>query len=68
MNKHAVSFQLRVLKTEFMKKVNVYGVEMTSIQEMKFSQFLNKGDTPAMNTLTEKERFDFTNEWLNKNK
>ena len=47
-----------------MKKVNVYGVEMTSIQEMKFSQFLNKGDTPAMNTLTEKERFDFTNEWL----
>ena len=45
-----------------MKKVNVYGGEMTSIQEMKFSQFLNKGDTPAMNTLTEKERFDFTNE------
>ena len=60
--------EISTMPSEFMKKVNVYGVEMTSIQEMKFSQFLNKGDTPAMNTLTEKERFDFTNEWLNKNK
>ena len=47
-----------------MKKVNVYGVEMTSIQEMKFSQFLNKGDTQAMNTLTKEERFQFTDNWL----
>ena len=48
-----------------MKKVNVYGVEMTSIQQTKFSQFLNKGDVPAMNTLTEKERTELTKKWLN---
>lgn len=46
-----------------MKTVNVYGVEMTSIQEMKYSQFLNKGDTPAMNTLTKEERFEVTKKW-----
>jgi len=48
------------------KTVTVYGVEMTSIQEMKFSQYLNKGDVPAMNTLTKEERHNFTNDWLQK--
>lgn len=46
--------------------ITVYGVEMTSIQEMKFSQYLNRGDVPAMNTLTKEERYSFTNDWLQK--
>lgn len=50
-----------------MKIVNIYGVEMTPIQEIKFSQFLNKGDAPAMNTLTKEERFEFTKKWKNEN-
>lgn len=50
-----------------MKKVNVYGVEMTLIQEMKFSQHLQKTESPSMNTLTKLERFNFTNKWLKNN-
>jgi hypothetical protein len=57
---------VRDLKFDFnMKKINVYGVKMTSVQEMKFSQYLNRSDTAAMNTLTEKERFELTKKWLN---
>ena len=47
-----------------MKIVDVYGIEMTSIQEMKFSQFLNRGDSPAMNTLTKEQRYEFAKKWL----
>jgi predicted transcriptional regulator len=41
----------------------VYGVEMTSLEEMHFAKFLaNKGI--AMNTKTKEERYSITKEWL----
>ena len=39
-----------------MKIVDVYGIEMTSIQEMKFSQFLNRGDSPAKKWLADQNQ------------
>ena len=50
-----------------LKKVNVYGVEMTPIQEMKFSQFLQRPETKAMNTLTKKERYELVKKWKDEN-
>lgn len=47
-----------------MKIVDVYGIEMTSIEEMKFSQYLDKSDLPAMNTLTKEERLETAKKWL----
>jgi hypothetical protein len=45
------------------KKKTVYGVEMTSLQEMQFAKYRdNKGI--AMNTLTEIERFELTKNWV----
>ena len=49
------------------KKKIVYGVEMTSLQEMQFAKYRdNKGI--AMNTLTETERVELTKSWYNDNK
>jgi hypothetical protein len=46
------------------KKKIIYGVEMTLLEEMQFAKYRdNKGI--AMNTLTEKERFELTNNWKN---
>jgi len=45
------------------KKKTVYGVEMTSLQEMQFAKYRdNKGI--AMNTLTKIERIELTKNWL----
>lgn len=46
------------------KKVDCYGVEMTTIENFKFSVFLTDPINPAMNTLTKEERFNFAKEWL----
>jgi len=47
------------------KTKNVFGVELTSIQNMKFSQYLQKTEVPSMNTLTKEERYELTKQWLN---
>lgn len=47
-----------------MKKSNYYGVEMTSIQEMKFNQYIQRPEVPSMNTLTKEERFELASTWL----
>lgn len=50
-----------------MKKVTVYGVEMTSIQEIMFSKYRdNKGI--AMNTLRPEERKKKAQDWLSDQK
>lgn len=50
-----------------MKTTNCYGVELTSIQEMKLSQYLQRPEVPAMNTLIKEERFELTKNWLTNN-
>lgn len=50
-----------------MKTTNYYGVELTSIQGMKFNQYLQRPEVPAMNTLTKEERFELTKNWLTNN-
>lgn len=47
------------------KTVSVYGVELTPIQEMKFSQYLQRPNAIAMNTLTGLQRYELTKKWLN---
>jgi hypothetical protein len=47
------------------KTVRVFGVELTPIQEMKFSQFLQRPNAIAMNTLTRLQRYELTKQWLN---
>lgn len=42
----------------------IYGVKMTSLQEMQFSKFRNENGI-AMNMLTEAERLELTQNWLN---
>lgn len=50
-------------KNKQMKKYNVYGVEMTSFQEMVFCKYLvNQGI--AMNTKTKHERYLITENWI----
>lgn len=43
----------------------VYGVEMTPLQEIKFSQYLQNPEIPAMNTLTKEERIELVKKWIN---
>ena len=45
------------------KKLNVYGVEMSEIENMMFSKYVNNNNI-AMNTLTEAERKEVTENWL----
>lgn len=47
-----------------MKKVNVYGVEMTSIQEMMFAKFREQKGV-SMNTLNSSQRTQLAEEFLN---
>ena len=48
-----------------MKKTKlVYGVEMTSLEEMPFAKYRDSKGI-AMNTLTEAERFELTKNWKN---
>lgn len=49
-----------------MKKYLVYGIEMTSIQNMMFSKYVNDNNI-SMNTKTEKERMEITADWLKNN-
>lgn len=42
----------------------VHGVEMTPSQEMRFSQYLQNVETPAMNTLIKEERFQLVKKWI----
>lgn len=46
------------------KTKNVFGVELTSIQNMKFSQYLQRPEVPSMNTLTKQQRFELVKKWL----
>jgi len=50
-----------------MKIYVVYGVEMTSLQELIFSKYLNNSNI-AMNTKTYEERKAIANEWLKSQK
>jgi len=50
-----------------MKTETVYGVQMTSLQNMMFSKYVSNNNI-AMNTHTEAERTRITQEWLDNNK
>lgn len=50
-----------------MKTEIVYGVEMTEIENMIFSKFLSNNGI-AMNTMTESQRTECTQLWLNQNR
>ncbi len=43
----------------------VYGVKMTSLQNMMFSKYI-ANNSIAMNTKSEQERKELTQNWLNK--
>ncbi len=45
------------------KKTEVYGVTMTSLEEMKFDKYRDSNGI-AMNTKTEQERKTITENWL----
>lgn len=47
-----------------MKKLDVYGVEMTSLQEMKFSKYI-ENNRIAMNTYYKEQRKQIAKKWLN---
>lgn len=47
-----------------MIKLNVYGVKMTELENMKFSKYISNNNI-AMNTQTETERTEIAQEWLN---
>lgn len=50
-----------------MKTYNVYGVEMTSLEEMRFSKYLDNKRI-AMNTFYKEERKKIAEDWLNEYK
>ena len=47
-----------------MKKLDVFGVKMTSLQEMKFSKYL-ENNRIAMNTFYKEQRTEIAKKWLN---
>ena len=49
-----------------MKKVNVYGVELTELQNMRFSIYKENSNLPAMNTITTEQRKQIVLEWKEK--
>ena len=49
-----------------MKKVNVYGVELTEIENMEFSIYKENSSLPAMNTITAEQRKKIVLEWKEK--
>lgn len=49
-----------------MKKVTVYGVKLTSIQEMMFMKYINNNSI-APNTMDADQRKQLVIDWLNKN-
>jgi hypothetical protein len=46
-----------------MKKLDVFGVKMTSLQEMKFSKYLDNNRI-AMNTYYKEQRTEIAQEWI----
>ena len=47
------------------RKTEVYGVKLTSIQEMKFSEYLqNNPKLPAPNTISKEQRKQLVLNWL----
>jgi hypothetical protein len=46
-----------------MKRLNVYGVKMSELENMMFSKYVSNNSI-AMNTLPEPERTKITQEWL----
>lgn len=54
---------IEVQKQTIMKIYVVYGVEMTSLQELIFSKYINNCNI-AMNTKTAKERLEIAKKWL----
>ena len=51
------------LNNLMMKKYNVFGVEMDSLEEMRFSKYRDNNGI-AMNTLSKEQRFDISKKWL----
>lgn len=49
------------------KTETVYGVQMTSLQNMMFSKYVSNNNI-AMNTVNKAERTRITQEWLDDNK
>ena len=47
-----------------MKKLIIYGVEMTELENMQFSKWISN-NVIAMNTKTEDERYEIALAWLN---
>jgi len=47
-----------------MEKLNIYGVELTELENMMFSKWISNNGI-AMSTKTEEERTHITSEWLN---
>jgi hypothetical protein len=45
------------------KQINVHGVFMASIEEMAFAKYISKNSI-AMNTRTQKERFDIASAFV----
>lgn len=50
--------------TRKVETVNVYGVQLTELQEMKFSEWLNTTKRVAPNTISKEERRQLVYEWL----
>lgn len=46
-----------------MKKIDVFGIKMTSLQEMRFSRHL-ENNRIAMNTIYKNERTEIAKKWL----
>lgn len=52
------------LNIPIMRKIDVFGVEMTSLQEMRFSKYL-ENNRIAMNTYYKEQRTEIAENWLN---
>lgn len=48
------------------KIVIVFGVELTTIEEMKFQKYRNDNEVPAFNTITARERTEIVKCWRDK--
>lgn len=48
------------------RTVIVFGVELTTIEEMKFQKYRDNNDVPAFNTITAQERTKIVEDWRNK--
>lgn len=58
---------MEIFKKTLMKKYNVYGIKMTSLQQMRFYKHLEQKNI-SMNTLQKKERTLIAYNYLNETK